>query len=362
MTTLHLRGPADVLAVLPYQLGYHPRDSVVVVSLHGRRMGLVQRLDLPPHEHVPEAVAAMTGPLAADGPESALLVGYEEGEGASVPMLDALDDACDEMGLPVVDRLVVRDGRWFALDCTIEGCCPAAGTPLPPDHEVPAVADFVGMEVAPLAGREELVASLQPGAHPLLTRAVQACAQEWLEAVTDGHDHDHDQTDLEQQRARALAVWAEVLREDDAAPAVTALPPADLALAACSLVDVHLRDALVAWLCPGTLELDLVDPRLREQLRDALPVRGWGRGEPGTAQVTAQRRVEARLVSLCGILPDEWAVAALTVLANLTWWRGDGALTRVALDRALAADPGYRLAALLERMVDLAIRPDRASA
>ncbi|MGZ4598566.1 MAG: DUF4192 domain-containing protein [Oryzihumus sp.] len=359
-TTLHLRGPADVLAVLPYQLGYHPRDSVLVVSLHGRRMGLVQRLDLPPHEHLDQAVAAMTGPLAADGPESALLVGYEDAEGASSPMLDALDDACDEMGLPVADRLVVREGRWFALDCTSEACCPTAGTLLQPGHEVPAVADFVGMEVAPLVDREALVASLQPGSHPLLTRAVRACAQEWLQVVSDGHDE--HQPDLEKQRARALAVWAELLREDDAAPAVTDLPPGDLALAACSLVDVHLRDALVAWLCPGTLELDLVDPGLREQLRRFLPVRGWGRGEPDVAEVTAQRRVEARLVALCGVLPDEWAVAALTVLANLAWWRGDGALTRVALDRALAVDPGYRLAALLERMVDLAIRPDRASA
>jgi hypothetical protein len=39
--------------------------------------------------------------------------------------------------------------------------------------------------------------------------------------------------------------------------------------------------------------------------------------------------------------------------------RGNGALTRVALDRALRCDPGYRLALLLERMVDLGLRPTR---
>ena len=38
-----LRGPGDVVAILPYQLGYHPRDSVVVISLRGRRVGLVAR-------------------------------------------------------------------------------------------------------------------------------------------------------------------------------------------------------------------------------------------------------------------------------------------------------------------------------
>jgi transposase len=51
----------------------------------------------------------------------------------------------------------------------------------------------------------------------------------------------------------------------------------------------------------------------------------------------------------------------LTVLANLAWWQGDGALARTALERALVVEPGYRLARLLDRLVDLAIRP-RATA
>ncbi len=32
-------------------------------------------------------------------------------------------------------------------------------------------------------------------------------------------------------------------------------------------------------------------------------------------------------------------LSALSVLASFTWWRGDGALTRIALDRALRVDP-----------------------
>ena len=39
--------------------------------------------------------------------------------------------------------------------------------------------------------------------------------------------------------------------------------------------------------------------------------------------------------------------------------RINGALARVALERALRCEPGYRLALLLEQMVDLAIRPTR---
>lgn len=54
---------------------------------------------------------------------------------------------------------------------------------------------------------------------------------------------------------------------------------------------------------------------------------------------------------------DEYAPAPLTVLACFTGWRGNGTLTRAALDRALRCEPDYRLALLLERVVDLAIRP-----
>ncbi len=71
--------------------------------------------------------------------------------------------------------------------------------------------------------------------------------------------------------------------------------------------------------------------------------------------------MQARLVQLCRMLPAREAAPMLTVLANFAWCLGDGALARAALERALDAEPGYRLAGLLERMVELAIRP-RASA
>jgi hypothetical protein len=64
---------------------------------------------------------------------------------------------------------------------------------------------------------------------------------------------------------------------------------------------------------------------------------------------------------VCRAAPPELSPGPLTVLAHVVWWQGDGALARTALDQALAVDPDYRLAALLERMVDVAARP-RATA
>jgi hypothetical protein len=147
---------------------------------------------------------------------------------------------------------------------------------------------------------------------------------------------------------------------------------------AVSLTDVDLRDALIAWLCPGTLSQDVLDPIIFDQMRQALSVPPWWwdmagddteasaedhvQDDADPLQVIGEQRIERRLCALSAVLPDQWAVSTLTVLASFAWWRGDGALTRVALDRALKVDPNYRLAQLLEQMVDLAIRPERASA
>ena len=73
--------------------------------------------------------------------------------------------------------------------------------------------------------------------------------------------------------------------------------------------------------------------------------------------MVAQNGVQDRLICLCAMLPDHVAAPALSVLSSFTWWRGDGALTRVALARAMRCDPDYRLAQLLLHMVNLVIRP-----
>jgi hypothetical protein len=366
-TTIHLSGPADVLTVLPYQLGFHPRGSLVAVSLRGTRMGLVQRIDLPPAEHVGDAVAAMISPLHQDTPHAVMLIGFEDREGESRAMLDEMADACLCHGIEIADRLVVRGGRWFDLDC-VRGCCPPGGLPLPQPSEVPAVAEFVGREISPLPDRSALADLLEPKRLRASGEVVRL-AGEWSQlrqeaSNTAGEpDPDMRSAELHGFRAGELAVWSLVLCDRDDAEPVRVLPPQDLAMLAVSLTDVDLRDALIAWLCPGTLSLDLIDPILSTQMRAALSEPPWvDGGVREMAQVIGRQRIERRLCELCAALPGVLAVPALTVLASFAWWRGDGALTRVALDRALGADPTYRLALLLEQMVDLAIRPEWASA
>lgn len=365
-TTIHLSGPADVLTVLPYQLGFHPHDCLVVVALNGTRLGLVQRIDLPSPEHVCEAISSMMAPLHRACPGAVLLIGFEEREGESRAMLDEMADACLAHGVEVADRMVVRGGRWFDLDC-VQSCCPPEGLPLPSPSAVPAVAEYVGREICPLPDRSALADLLEPD-RPQLSEAVRRLAGEWFQLRQEASGDEVSEvrvreSELHEFRTSELAVWALVLCDQDDAEPIRDLTPQDLAMLAVSLTDVDLRDGLIAWLCPGTLPLDLIDQTLGAELSHALTEPRWlDEDLCEMDKVIGQQRIERRLCELCAALPDVWAASTLTVLASFTWWRGDGALTRIALDRALRIDPELRLAQLLERLVDLAIRPARASA
>jgi hypothetical protein len=266
-------------------------------------------------------------------PDQVLLIAYENQADLSTEAVDALTSALTTAGVPIHDRIVVRDGRWRSLDCHEPSCCPALGRPVPVPAEVPELAsEFVGHELSPHPDRNAVVAQLEAGPEPISASDLEAA-----EAAAP---------------AELAGVWQQILDASDSAVQIT---PAMAASAAVSLKDVQVRDGVVAWLTPGTLDLaDL--PREVRSLFSQLD-REWGQDRPDTGATVAMNRIQARLVRLCTMLPDEHAAPALTVLACFSWWRGNGALTRAALGRALRSEPGYRLARLLRRMVDLAIRP-----
>lgn len=342
-----LRGPGDVLAVLPYQLGYHPRSCVVAVSLRGRSVGLVARTDLPPDGHVDDAVTALVGPLHRDGATSVIAIGYEDEPDASQLSLLTLVERLEAAGVEVVDVVVVRGGRRYSPVCS-QPCCPPEGIPLPEPVDVPAVAEFVARGRSPLPSRasvEGLVA-----ADPILSQGV-------ADAV-------RARARMPRRRRRAAVAWRLVLRHEreTAGRSWRAQVVAD---AAIGLSDIAWRDGLVAWLAPGVLPMSLVDRDVVSLLRATLPTwAGMGRHHPpddpgdcGERQVLLHR-----LLVLCRALPDQCAAeaaAVCTVAAHVAWVEGDGAVARAALDRALRLAPDYRLALLLVRLVDAGLRLPR---
>jgi hypothetical protein len=359
-TTIRLRGPADIIPVLPYHLGYRPEESLVVVCLRRNRIAVVGRIDLPPPDVDPELVAVELLPVVRrEQPDAAVLVGFERFAGQAEPSSVTMRDAIEAAGIPVLDRLLVRDGRWWSLDCDGD-CCPPDGTPVQSDAEVPAISDYILRGRRPARSRADLADRLTSQPEPEQDTRCAAYIHDLATAR-------RSRTALHRRRRRMLRHWARILdvtpSGPDAVPAPP--PPGDEAWgwAVVSLLDVAVRDLLIAWLCPGTLELEVFPDSLRRLAEAELP----SRAELGVA--SPDERVDAagwegggevlveRLAMVCRAAPPELAPGPLTVLAHVVWWLGDGALARTALDRALDLDPDYRLAVLLERMVDVAARP-----
>ena len=340
--TINLKSPHELLAIVPFVLGFRPTNSIVVLCLSDHRLGLTQRLDLPRPEHARQVALALMPSLVVEDPDSVVVIGYENRAGDSLPALDALTAALHSREVEIHDRLVVRGDRWRSLDCDNPNCCPPQGSPVPEPADVPGiVAEFVGQGISPHPDREALAEQLEAGPEAVAVAKVLRSRQKAMAKAVGSQ---------EVPRAELFAAWPRILDPD-----ATTITAEDAVLAAMSLLDIEIRDGLVAWLSPGTLNINELSDEVQELFCGLEPA--WGEEHCDPAFIASQNAVQDRLVRLCAMLPDHVAAPALSVLASFTWWRGDGALARVALDRALRCDPTYRLAQLLLKMVDLAIRP-----
>lgn len=359
MTTIRLRGHLDLVATLPYQLGFYPHRSLVVVTLRDGRVRLVQRIDLPAGAPSPQ-LGALVGRMCAQAAEQrageAILVGYESVPGESTPLSALVEQRLRADGVSDVAQLaVVGEVMWRGTSRRAEDA-----EPLPPLHEVPAVAEWVALGRAPLARREDLEAlvrgsgqiELPVPAAPRAGRASERSGSSGGRVRRTGRDEDPLPAP-----ALALRAWAEYLLGPEDGPAGGHPPPAPdpglLQRLAHSLRDVQVRDDLLMALRPhahgsGPGQCGAAVATWLAAFR--------GEGSAPLVAPTPWTVVDA-LAAVCRSAPDSAAPAPLTVLAVYAWWLGDGALSRVAVEHALRLDPGYRLAALLEHLLDLGVRP-----
>jgi hypothetical protein len=340
MTTLTLTSPESLLAVLPYQLGYHPDRSVVVVAMLERRIGPMARIDLVPEDTIDEAVPMILRPLLRLAPTGLFVAGYESEVGESKALVDAVVAAAWSSKLPILEALVVHGDTWRSVLPRDEGELSPAGT-IPPPEDVPVVSELVAEGCSPLASRAALASCV--AADPVLAAAVAAAAA--AGATTASH---------EAATARRSGLWARLAAAADGDIALAGWMPDEIAHLAQSLRDAEWRDALIAVLGGGSW-----GEALEDAVRDEIEAVRTALG-PDPVRSGVCRVVQSRLFALCRHLPDELpslAVGACALTAAVAWEHGDGALSREAVDRALRLDPEHRLSILLERMLDLGIPP-----
>src|SRR5688500_12862687 len=120
MTPLALRTPADLITAIPFLLGFHPRDSFVVVGLRARHVVFAVRGDLG---EASRFVEYLTSGAMRQDIDTAAVIGLGPDERAREPVT-AIREALERHGVGVLDALRVAGGRYWSYACLGEGCCP----------------------------------------------------------------------------------------------------------------------------------------------------------------------------------------------------------------------------------------------
>ena len=318
---LTARRPADLLAAVPFLLGFHPEESLVALFLQGGRVRLTARYDLGDHLDV-EAGTDVAALVEQHHPSGLVLVAYAADAARGRALL--LDQADRLSGVEVVDLLVVDGTRWWSLVCA-DGCCPAEGTPYEPgDHPLSAEAVWAGLVARP--DRAAVVATVAGPPEP-----------EWA---------------VLRKRARPIAArlarGSRTSRQDALGRAVVAaLPRLEPGATVGGAEGAEGAEGVVAGLDDtACLELALL---VREVLvRDV-----------ACALVTREdaRRHLALWQEVVARTPPELAVAPLCLVGVAAWASGNGTLLNACCARLGELDPAYPMGRLLADVSRRALPP-----
>lgn len=341
--------------VVPYLFGFVPQHSIVVVGTRDRQIKIQARVDIPPDRVVTKVARSTLDPVSRRRPDGVTLLAFESHPGQSRRAIAGFAAIAKRFALTVEGIAIVRDGRWWDVG---DPDWPDEGVPLPSREEIGAVAELVGLGLAPHPSREALAASVSsPSAHdtagPDFAEAIGAERDTIVSARAAGP------RELRAAWAQQLTAWVRLLDPDRRGE--SGIGGQDLVLLAASLHDIPFRDGLISWVSGDEIGFVDYDPVLVPLLKRTLKEFAAHRAPSVDPHESLRRwaRVTDRLATLCAAVPDPWAGPALTVLAHHCWWHGDGALARVALDRALQSTPDYVLAQLLSQVLDHGIAPPR---
>lgn len=299
---LQIRSTEDLLAVAPITLGFHPEESVVMLTFGGEQQ-FHARVDLPDSIYQAASPAEALVPTAVrHGVQKAAVLVYTERRSLARAVAMRLVERLLGESIGVIDAVRVEDDRWYAFDGP-----PYGGQPYDlSSHPMMAQAVFAGVVVEPR--RSVLIAGLRPD-EEARTRVAALVGER--AAVGD------DDVALQLREGQ----WVHDLvdhRLDDWAP----FSDDDLARTLVGMRQLRVRDA-------GWAAVD--------RPRAAAAVDLWR---------DAVRRA-----------PDELLAAPASLLAWSAWQSGNGALAWCALERCWEVTPDYSLSRLLERILAHGVAP-----
>ena len=310
-STFVARSPADLIAVVPAVLGFHPQDSVVLLTFGPPGGGFHARVDLPVEADEQEDVAeVLLDAVRANRVRRAAVLLYTEDVGAADAQARTLVDRLLDADVEVIDVLRIDDGHWFPV----------------PEHGEPGTA-------------------YELETHPFTAQR-----------VFEGQVVHRDRAEL----ADSLVGTD----EDDAV---------EVALAATRFADLLAASGEGAETPRGFLRAEArwLQRRIRARRQDAAPLDAQDAGRMLVlASVVLTRDVAwaeidrpgsgvhvelwRELVRRC---PRELLPGPAALLAFAAWQHGDGALAWCALDRCLEVDPDYSMAHCVAQVLSGAVPP-----
>ena len=320
---LHITDAAQLPAAVPYLLGFHPDESVVIVGLHDGEVLVTIRVDLADaidDDMSSPALADAIGVAARAGVDAMVALVFSD-----VPVrlrrmphravVNAIGTEAGFYGCALLDVLVVRRDRWWSFVCADLECasCTDEGEPVDrPGSTLAAEATYAGMVALP--SRTDVLALLDPmpdraRLEPLVAEHENAMVQ----AALDGHAR-------RQERGATRAIFAAARAVDAGEGPVSDERAARFGVALSTL---PVRDAV--WLAVDAGRLGG-----RELWRD-----------------------------LARRLPEPYDAAPLFLVGWSAWRAGNGVLARAAAERATQSDPGYGAADLLLAAITHGLDPRR---
>lgn len=312
--TVRASGPDDLLALVPGLIGFHPEDSVVMLTVGGARQPVHARVDLPDLDEIDHLAEHLTDVAVRSGVASVVVVAYTDDDTLASLVVDSLDEAMLTRDVELVCAVRADGRRWWLV-----GARPDTPGTTYDVRSHPLMAQAVLEGTVVLGSREELVASLVGDPEEteeiaeLAEAEVARLATAWVEDGHRGRREHHLEVEVGWVVRRVERFLADGLR----------LEAGDVArLLVLMAVSVTLRDLASAQMTP----------------------------------VDAGRHVDLWR-DLARRSPQHLRGAPAALLAFAAWLSGHGALAWCAVECAEKADPGNRLAGLVARALEGAVPP-----
>jgi hypothetical protein len=313
-----VRAVEDLVCALPHLLGFPPVESLVLVALEGPRdeLTFTLRVDLPVRDEIDAVVemcAVRMQAADADGVLAFVVTERPDPDAGQLPGIDLVEALQRGVAVPLRDAFLVRDGRVWSYLCPDQVCCPPQGRVVddgsPTATALAAAGVVSGRPV--YRDRDEIVRAARAVGGADALAMTEAVARLCGDAADDGAPPVFG-------APHVLPAIAQ--RYDERLPAL---------LAACAERGAEIGHDDAALLGCGWHHVDL-----RDRMLAAVAA-----GVPGADAVV---RAVARL------MPSPYDAPAAAMLGWVAYAEGSGVLAAAALERALATDPHYSLARLLD--------------